>query len=200
MTQYHVLASEGRQRYTIYTKTPKNIEEKNVPLVLNRVEIRAVARPVHHIKRLLHQKRPGFLGGMAGYSVLKEMFTLDLHDGKQVALQGLLVPLTVHSGVFRQEEKASTSNSPRKTASDHQALRMFHCFHSVAAVIVIRAHRPARLRLCRPDTPERALIREHDAGPLLSSPVLVFLGKSKKLLLHPCCEERLLSRAPAGHF
>jgi hypothetical protein len=27
MTQYCVLASEGRQRY-IYTKTPKNIEEK----------------------------------------------------------------------------------------------------------------------------------------------------------------------------
>jgi hypothetical protein len=28
MAQYHVLASEGRQRYTIYTKTPKNIQEK----------------------------------------------------------------------------------------------------------------------------------------------------------------------------
>ncbi len=28
MTQYHVLTSEGRQRYTIYTKTPKNIQEK----------------------------------------------------------------------------------------------------------------------------------------------------------------------------
>jgi hypothetical protein len=27
MTQYCVLASEGQQRY-IYTKTPKNIEEK----------------------------------------------------------------------------------------------------------------------------------------------------------------------------
>ncbi len=28
MTQYHVLASEGRQRYTIYTKTHKNLKEK----------------------------------------------------------------------------------------------------------------------------------------------------------------------------
>jgi hypothetical protein len=39
MTQYRVLASEGRQRY-IYTKTPKNIEEKkkkfpdSLPLVI----------------------------------------------------------------------------------------------------------------------------------------------------------------------
>jgi hypothetical protein len=28
MTQYRVLASEGQQRYTVYTKTPKNIKEK----------------------------------------------------------------------------------------------------------------------------------------------------------------------------
>jgi hypothetical protein len=28
MAQYHVLASEGRQRYSEYTKTPKNIKEK----------------------------------------------------------------------------------------------------------------------------------------------------------------------------
>jgi hypothetical protein len=28
MTQYCVLASEGRQRYSIYTKTQKNIKEK----------------------------------------------------------------------------------------------------------------------------------------------------------------------------
>ncbi len=166
----------------------------NVPQVLDRVEIRAVARPVHHTERLLHQKRLGFLGGVAGRSVLKEICALvDLHEGKQVVLQGLLVPPTVHCGVFRQEEEASTSNSPRKTGPNHQALRMFHCFHSVAAVIAIGAHRPAHLRL--PDAPERALIREHDAGPLLSGPVLVILGKSKPLLLHPCCGERLLSRA-----
>jgi hypothetical protein len=30
MTQYHVLASEGQQRYTIYTKTPKNIKGKKI--------------------------------------------------------------------------------------------------------------------------------------------------------------------------
>jgi hypothetical protein len=30
MTQYRVLASEGRQRY-IYTKTPKNIKGKKIP-------------------------------------------------------------------------------------------------------------------------------------------------------------------------
>jgi hypothetical protein len=30
MAQYHVLASEGRQRYTIYTKTPKKYKgQKN---------------------------------------------------------------------------------------------------------------------------------------------------------------------------
>jgi hypothetical protein len=29
MTQYRVLASEGRQRY-LYTKTPKNIKEKKL--------------------------------------------------------------------------------------------------------------------------------------------------------------------------
>ncbi len=28
MAQYHVLASEGRQRYSVYTKNPKNIQEK----------------------------------------------------------------------------------------------------------------------------------------------------------------------------
>jgi hypothetical protein len=33
MVQYCVLASEGRQRYSVYTKTPKNIlEKKDFPL------------------------------------------------------------------------------------------------------------------------------------------------------------------------
>jgi hypothetical protein len=34
MTQDHVLASEGRQRYTLYTKTPKNIKEKKNNVVV----------------------------------------------------------------------------------------------------------------------------------------------------------------------
>jgi hypothetical protein len=35
MTQHHVLASGGQQRYTIYTKTPKNIKEKKQNLAKN---------------------------------------------------------------------------------------------------------------------------------------------------------------------
>jgi hypothetical protein len=30
MAQYRVLASEGQQRYSEYTKTPKNIKEKKI--------------------------------------------------------------------------------------------------------------------------------------------------------------------------
>jgi hypothetical protein len=35
MAQYCVLASEGRQRYSVNTKKPKNIEEKKNPLTLS---------------------------------------------------------------------------------------------------------------------------------------------------------------------
>jgi hypothetical protein len=31
MTQYRVLASEGRQRYSVYTKTPKKYRKKTTP-------------------------------------------------------------------------------------------------------------------------------------------------------------------------
>ncbi len=43
MTQYRVLASEGRQRY-IYTKTPKNIKEK---------------RSMAHTPNFLHERQEG---------------------------------------------------------------------------------------------------------------------------------------------
>ncbi len=34
MTQYRVLASEGRQRYSVYTKTPKNIWEIKIIITI----------------------------------------------------------------------------------------------------------------------------------------------------------------------
>jgi hypothetical protein len=35
MTQYPVLASEGRRRYSVYTKTPKNVKENSAGTYTN---------------------------------------------------------------------------------------------------------------------------------------------------------------------
>ncbi len=113
-------------------------------------------------------------------------------------LQGLLVPLAAHCGFLGQKEHAAMDNSTRKTTPDHQALRGFDSFHHVSAVIPVEAQQLGHLCLVSFDAPERALVREHHGGPLLSNPL--FLGKSKPLLLHCHGEEMFLGCAPAGIF
>ncbi len=62
---------------------------------------------------------------------------MDPHEHQQVVFQDLLVTSTIHCRILWQEVEASMSQGPREAPPDHYAVRMFHSFDCVAAVVSV---------------------------------------------------------------
>jgi hypothetical protein len=82
------------------------------------------------------------LACMARRPILEGMGSVvELHEGDEVVLQHLLVPLRVHCGVLGQEIEATTTSS-RERPPNNQGIRMFHGLHRKLAAVPFRTDWP----------------------------------------------------------
>ncbi len=126
--------------------------------------------------------------------------TVDTHEGPQELLQGFLIPLAIHGGVFGQKLKTPTPHLAGKTAPNHDTVGVLHSLDGLFALVPADPLRPPDLAPGGPYALEPGLVQIHDFGPVRSSEVKVGLGKFDPFGFHFLSQQRFHGHHSARHF
>ncbi len=155
------------------------------PQVLNRIEIRRVARPIHDADLLLLQQVHDLPAGVTGGAILEELCCLQpLHPGEQLLLQHLYVAVPIHCYLWWEKVEGAPSPLAAEASPDHTAGGMLNVNNDIALFVMIHGARPPGFLRTRIDEPEGGFVREHNALPVFFSPgpVVFFIQKVSHFL------------------